>query len=1178
MNTDATIRQQALNPTQSFIVQAPAGSGKTELLTQRILVLLAQSVERPEQILAITFTKKAAAEMRERVMRSLQQAATMPEPEREPQRSNWLLSQQVLLRDQQLNWQLLQNPSRLRLQTIDGLCANINHQLPILSALGSGHDVGESLDDVYQQAALNAIERFAENNEPQTNHQQTIEALLQVDNQLQRWVDLLANFLRSREQWLPQLLPHLYDLDALQTMLQTSLRNWGEQRLQALLALTQKFSEFNDWQSLLTFAQSHLTLPAMLLTPGEIDLAALLQAQPRTQKLTGSADERDLWVALSILLTTQEGQWRKPRGITKNLGFPSEKDSKNPQEKILYQQKKQQLQTLLTALAEREDLLVIVQQVRELPPLCYDEAQWQRITQLLGMLPYAVAELKLLFQQQQRVDFSEISLGALRALQHNEDRDIAFRLDQQIRHILVDEFQDTSVSQFELLKSLTSDWSLEDGRTLFLVGDPMQSIYRFRQADVGLFLQAKQQGLGHIHLTYLRLTQNFRSHQQVIEWINLHFKQMFPLHDDAWSGAVSYAPSQAVRSHSEYPTPGVDLHLFADGTTHTTAMVKAIADCYHHYPQASIALLVRQRRHAQAILQGLMRLQIPLQAVDMASLARQPMLQDLLSLTLTLLFPEQALAWASVLRAPWCGLRLADILSLKLQLNSLARLPLIAANELQLNADAHLRCTTLLAHWHDVQQQRQRPISQRVLGLWQALKAQQCYALEQRIDTHEFLQLLDQLENRDQLLSPTHLLVRVKQLYAQATPSQTRAVQVMTIHKAKGLEFDWVFIPHLEKAGRADEPALLTWSAVHQDAHSSTSTPSTTDQEGLLLATMPPAHQQLQASLYACLRSQQQQKAQYESLRLFYVAATRARDGLQLFATLPAAEDANQPSTRSPITGSFLAALATVDSSWQQALIHWQAAEAVVADDVTPQAALCLSRIALVDLPTFAQATLPTPTSAVFAKQRSSILFTAMGSVAHECLAAAQPLAVLLQQANFKQRIALRLQSYGVAANEVAMASQQVQQALTEMHADPIAQWLSQPHAQNAREYPLLTAQGWLRIDHTFVEDGVRWIVDYKFLASPLIENMTPSPLRGTSPTAQGKQVFSSLPCAVGEMASIASQRGHHPQQLAQYQQQLKNYAQAFVSQGLPIKLGLYSIGATSAMRWQVWALASLVL
>jgi ATP-dependent exoDNAse (exonuclease V) beta subunit len=1132
MNTDAAARQAALNPDLSFIVQAPAGSGKTELLTQRILVLLAEAVDRPEQILAITFTKKAAAEMRERVMRSLQQAVNLSEPETEPQRSNWLLSRRVLARDKDLNWQLLQNPSRLRLQTIDGLCASINHQLPILSELGSGQEVGEQLNDVYQQAALNAIEQFA-----QQDAIPVVEGLLQFDNQLQLWVNLLANFLSNREQWLPQLLPHLYDLDALQRLLQRSLQAWGQQRLQVMCALTQKIPECADWLNLLIFAQNHLTNPHNISTPGEADLAALLKAQPSaqvsTQTLQGTASERDLWVALSILLTTQEGQWRKPKGITKNLGFPSEKDSKNPQEKLLFQQMKQRLQSLLTLLADRDDLLPVVQQVRELPLLFYSDEQWQCITQLMGMLPYAVAELKVLFQRYQRVDFSEISLGALRALQQADDRDIAFRLDQALRHILVDEFQDTSVSQFELLKNLTADWYPGDGNTLFLVGDPMQSIYRFRQADVGLFLQAKHQGLGSVSLVYLCLTQNFRSHHQVIDWINTHFKVMFPLQDDGWSGAVSYASSQAVRTKSEYVQPGVNLRLYPDANMHNAAVAHAIYTCYQQNPKASIALLVRQRRHAQGILQELHRLHVPVQAVDMQNLQYQPLMQDLLSLTQTLLFSENDLAWASVLRAPWCGVSLSDLLALRLALVRVSGLAGVideALASLPISMDARQRCGSLLSHWRNVQQHRQWPISLRVLHLWQNLRAESCYAVESRIDIRPFLQLLDQLEDNDQLKSPTVLLAKVQQLYVQTTQTLEHAVQVMTIHKAKGLEFDWVFIPHLEKNGRSDDPALLTWSATHQ----------ADETEGLLLATLPPKDQPFQSSLYACLRHQQQQRAEYESLRLFYVAATRARDQLQLFACFPPdSEQEQSPSTRAPVAGSFLAALANVESSWQHALDNWQSA--IHTGKPSTDQVACLQRIVLADLPALAIASvvnhLP---GTVLPNSTTSIVFTAIGSVAHECLASPLPLLVLLSSPYFVQHLSQRLFAYGVAADELAFSVTRLLTALQHMLDEPIANWLRQPHSHSAHEYPLLTAQGWLRLDHTFVADGVRWIVDYKFRQQALNQECD-QPLN--------------IEC----------------EQLAQYRQQLMRYAQAFEYQGLPIKLGLYWIGQPSSSCWQAW-------
>src|SRR5690606_31866491 len=102
---------------------------------------------------------------------------------------------------------------------------------------------------------------------------------------------------------------------------------------------------------------------------------------------------------------------------------------------------------------------------------------------------YAAAHLKVVFQQRHSVDFSEVALAALQALGNVEPTDTQLAMDERIAHILVDEFQDTSFIQIELLEKLTEGWMPGDGRTLFLVGDPMQSIYAFRKADVGLFLK-----------------------------------------------------------------------------------------------------------------------------------------------------------------------------------------------------------------------------------------------------------------------------------------------------------------------------------------------------------------------------------------------------------------------------------------------------------------------------------------------------------------------------------------------------------------------------------------------------------------------------------------------------------------------------------------------------------------
>src|SRR5205085_5799608 len=164
-----------------------------------------------------------------------------------------------------------------------------------------------------------------------------------------------------------------------------------------------------------------------------------------------------------------------------------------------------------------------------MPPAKYTESQWEALEAILALLKPAVAHLKVVFAETGQADFTEFSHGALQALGSVDDpSDLLLSLDQKISHILVDEFQDTSVSQWELLARLTSGWMRVDGRTLFLVGDPMQSIYRFREAEVGLFLHARREGLGGIRLEPLTLSSNFRSQAGIVDWVNAAFARVLP--------------------------------------------------------------------------------------------------------------------------------------------------------------------------------------------------------------------------------------------------------------------------------------------------------------------------------------------------------------------------------------------------------------------------------------------------------------------------------------------------------------------------------------------------------------------------------------------------------------------------------------------------------------------------
>ena len=135
--------------------------------------------------------------------------------------------------------------------------------------------------------------------------------------------------------------------------------------------------------------------------------------------------------------------------------------------------------------------------LRVLPDAVPSQGDRAAIEALAQLLVRAAAELQLLFSERGVVDYPFVAAAARQALtEQGEPSDFALRAGSAIRHVLVDEFQDTSFEQFGLLNALTVGWERGDGRTLFLVGDPMQSIYQFREAEVGLFLHARDHGLG----------------------------------------------------------------------------------------------------------------------------------------------------------------------------------------------------------------------------------------------------------------------------------------------------------------------------------------------------------------------------------------------------------------------------------------------------------------------------------------------------------------------------------------------------------------------------------------------------------------------------------------------------------------------------------------------------------
>ena len=188
---DRTIRDRALDPSRSFIVQAPAGSGKTELLIRRFLMLLAHAQD-PEEIVAITFTRKAAYEMRERVLQALY-AETEDTLADTAHQQLIDLASAARARNDQKGWELEKHPSRLRIRTIDSVCRMLVERMPWLSGFGASPAVVEDASTMYLEAAQATLSLLGDADQAWSG---AVEALLtHFDNNFAKVAQLLVAML-----------------------------------------------------------------------------------------------------------------------------------------------------------------------------------------------------------------------------------------------------------------------------------------------------------------------------------------------------------------------------------------------------------------------------------------------------------------------------------------------------------------------------------------------------------------------------------------------------------------------------------------------------------------------------------------------------------------------------------------------------------------------------------------------------------------------------------------------------------------------------------------------------------------------------------------------------------------------------------------------------------------------
>jgi len=1065
---DAPAREAALDIRRSVIVQAPAGSGKTDLLTRRYLRLLTV-VDEPEQILAITFTLAATAEMRARILSDLEVAAGRRPPGREDA-DRIDLARAALAHAQRRNWNIPDHPERLAVETIDSFCLRIAHDRPLLARLGGHLHPTEEAEALYSLAARRTLQQLGG---PDPVLDRALAHLLDLrDNRLSQCESLIAGMLRARDHWQPA-----FPFSAAMTE-----TDWQQLRVK----LEAPFRRENHR----VLAEAHRLLTAEpALEQQLLDLAhyAASQGNDDVSLLTGVSSlspsmPPQHWRCVCNFLLTTGNEWR--RTVNKSQGFPS----KTREERRL----KDAMLELLERLRQIPQLLDVLGDIRDLPPDAYSDAQWTTLRHIFTVLRRAIADLKVVFAENNKVDFTELGLAALEVFSSYRERVIDIAGD--IRHLLIDEFQDTSRRQHQLVSALLSAWSDAadpgENRTVFLVGDPMQSIYMFRHADVELFTQVRDRGIASfdpngscIRCHPVQLSVNFRSHAGLTEPINQMFRTLCAA--DVLPGAASVPFAEATAFTAAPPEKSLHVHPRLIGTADRRPTPADITDAQEqeardvlrileqHLPhieraQAAgeeyrVAVLVRARTHLAQIVPLLRDHRIPFRAVEIERLFERQELLDLRALMRALLHPMDRIAWLSVLRAPWCGLTLADLHLLTGSDNAafkdLSVPELIERHRHLLAADGQHRLSRTIEILRRALELRWRQsespsFASWIERTWRTLGGPASIDAAGYENAQAFFSLLDAISPDGFDASTTAFDADFDRLFAQPDPSVSErcGIQLMTIHKAKGLGFEVVVVPGLERTASGDgNPLVCSLERID---------PWDPDQSEFLVAPLGPQEEETH-QLYRWVRKQRQIRLDEERKRLLYVACTRARNELHLLGTATVTRNGMRPSERGDalldtawpaLQQDFAAALqdsrARVLAFPTPGVLEEIAAVADPAPRRAPQRLLIDAEppISVQNVTVSGLISPIQPDAPEFVRPEGSRQARLIGAAVHALLERLGPRLASLDAAQIRSSAAAWLRAQALIGEAHKSATNAVTKLLLACAADPVCRWILAPH------------------------------------------------------------------------------------------------------------------------------------
>ncbi|MBU4285559.1 MAG: UvrD-helicase domain-containing protein, partial [Verrucomicrobia bacterium] len=506
------------------------------------------------------------------------------------------------------------------------------------------------------------------------------------------------------------------------------------------------------------------------------------------------------------------------------------------------------------------------------------------------------------------LDFMELELAALRAFnQADRPGDSLIFFHEHLRHILVDEAQDMNDNQVRILSTLTEGWEPDDGRTVFIVGDPKQSIFRFRRAEVSLFEALKTNGLSRrgeapLPLSALKLNANFRSRPHLVAFANTVFARVMETPNKACD-EVEFNASEPARDEAAAPVP-ITLALFNcrhANNPQTTLPLKAeareqearyvagrVAALHRNDRAASVAILIPARTHLTPYVRAMEALSLPIRLMEGVPMLDCPEVRHQLNLFKALLRPHDDVAWAGALRTPWCRVPAATLEKLATLQAPVRWSEKITGPGRQAHPEIFRFNTALDKIRPDFGRESYALSLQR---LWEELGGPAAVVrmcgpagLANSIRCLDLLGQCPAGRGEETLATMERLLARAY------TPPDPRAafspVAIMTIHKAKGLEFDHVFVVGLDRepggrAARRERDSAFLMERLPAGQATPQRFAQASERE-FLAATAGDRRTDARSLAQLLLSDLGLRRNAAEYKRLIYVAATRERETLTL--------------------------------------------------------------------------------------------------------------------------------------------------------------------------------------------------------------------------------------------------------------------------------------------------------